>query len=324
MSADEGLITLIGSGVVAHSLSGGGTVTVPVRCLSRITLSCAAPVFLDTSCLYDIQTTRTPDRRTPRLTKAAGNGRSARGAGALAFAHQPIRHAPPQCARDAPRGSKHALAPPRRGERAVQGAWPQRHIHHGDRRRGRCLSEPDHLLFLHQGSVVRRGGVSRDPLRGRACRKGGGPRAHAEGLREGGGRLRGGCRWARSVRRGAHASHANGPIWCPRSPARSSGCMARRPAPMRASWRVTGGARIKRPMSPRENSGRSRSASRSKVMPPAAALRRCAVPCRKGWVSWPRCARRSLRGRRRSASSPRPADHPQSRHEDPVSADVPI
>src|SRR6476661_9379798 len=35
-----------------------------------------------------------------------------------------VPHTPPQCARDAQRRPEQALAPARRGERAVQGAWP--------------------------------------------------------------------------------------------------------------------------------------------------------------------------------------------------------
>src|SRR5262249_61722939 len=95
---------------------------------------------------------------------------------------------PPQCPRNARRRSEHAFPPPRRGKRALQGAWPQWHLHYHDRWRVRCLPESSHLLLPHQRGVVRRGRMSRHTPRRRTRGKSGGSRAYAEGLYESGGR----------------------------------------------------------------------------------------------------------------------------------------
>jgi hypothetical protein len=58
-----------------------------------------------------------------------------------------------------------ALAAARCGEPAFQGTRACRRLDRRYRGRGRRLPEPDHLLFSHQGSAVRRSGVSRGALR---------------------------------------------------------------------------------------------------------------------------------------------------------------
>ena len=108
-------------------------------------------------------------------------------------------------ARDAQCGPVDALAPARCGKRAVQGARPCRRRDHGDCRGGGRVSEPDHLLFPHQGGALRRSGLPRHAAHRGARRGGRRARTDAGHLHARAGRHRDGGRRACPVRRGARA-----------------------------------------------------------------------------------------------------------------------
>ena len=220
-------------------------------------------------------------------------------------------HHPPRATRSAGESMRSALA--RRGERAVQGAWPQWHLHHRDRRASDAF--PSQITYYFRtGGVVRRGRVSRHPPPPSVPKKRWPARAPPRPTR---------ARWsiawreptACAVRRSAD----------PRTPAARPGPPDRahhRNAACRGRarlWPRDGASRprIMSLTSRPASSGQSRSASRLRPTPRwgrsvaamGEAMRR--KPASSAQVHGRVC------GQRRS-SSPRRAVHRQDRHEAPM------